>query len=348
MNRTLRIETLSVGPGQAANRAVVLLHFEHPERGPVNSPAAPAFAADLAARLGSNVWSGTDATVVEALTYLDRDGFATGLAVAVHPDDHEAIAAVRGALRDWSAAMRTRRVLIADTVEHDPTECRHLDAAEASVLDFVHRGDAIVLIGARALPATRWLAARIEQVGGTATVVQSVAEAQADLGDPERLSYVVVPGAHVGEALRILRVLRARYARLRGQHPDEFCYHATDRYEALRSVIAGSDSVLLLTGDAGAASEYAETDPFLAKAVEMLKAAGVAWTFVTDPTALRPTDLSSAAVGLVPTTSASDTGVDAVLRLLSGLGPLSVRLRTLRTQSYARFSETSDRLPSHA
>lgn len=87
----------------------------------------------------------------------------------------------------------------------------------------------------------------------------------------------------------------------------------------------------------------------------MLEAANVSWSLVSDPDALRPADLTSAAVGLVPTASASDEDVvDAVLRLLSGLGPISVQLRTMRTESYARLEDgpsvlgASDRSPTHA
>ena len=339
------MQTLARGPLVARERISVLTRFEHPTRGSVRCPAAPAFAAALAERLrpGTRAVPGRDvlldsdvdasrhtrATVTAAVSYLDRDGHATGLAAALPADDAAALDAVLRALCEWTAVLRTRRVLVAEQPTCAASTaatalCAHRTGAHASVLEFVGRGDDIVLVADRESALAAQLAADARGAGGRAEIVRESATTALDDLDAAALSFVIVPGTRIEVAAPILRALRERFPRLRGQHPDAFCYGRSDWYETVRSVAAASECVLVLNDPAE------PTDPTV---VEVVDAIGVPCVRVTDPVDLRPSQLAHSAIGLIPVGSVTaDKRVAEAIELLSGLGPLSARRRATRTE----------------
>ena len=344
MNRTLLVQTLAKGPLTARGRISVLTRFEHPTRGAVRCPAAPAFAAALAERLrpgtaapGRDVVLDSDvdaarhtrATVTAAVSYLDRDGHAVGLAVALPSEDAAALDAVLRAVCEWTAVMRTRQVLVAErpscAVSATATAlCPHRRVAHASVLDFTNRGDDIVLIAEADNALAEQLAADARGAGGRAEIVRAAADGALDDADPDALSFVIVPGTRIEVAAPILLGLRERFPRLRGQHPDEYCYGRSDWYETVRSVAAASECVLVLTDPAE------PTDPTVAEVVDALR---VPCLRVTDPADLRPAQLDFRAIGLLPANSVTaDKRVAETVDLLGGLGPLAARRRATRTE----------------
>jgi 4-hydroxy-3-methylbut-2-en-1-yl diphosphate reductase len=369
MNRTLLFQVLPTGPTLARGRVAVLDRFVHAERGEVRCPAAAALAADLGERLGrgaavtrGEVVAGSDGgSVTVCVTYLDRDGHAIGLAAAVRTRDYEAIDIVQRTMRSWADTMRTRRVLIADQPGCVTGECPHRRMAHTSVLDFIHRGDTVVLIADRrvgklgagaaaeaaatveamaaAEPATAELAAAARNAGGSAVVVGDPGEV-ASLNsrltkeiDPDALSFVIVPGIRVEAAMPVLRRLREQFPRLRGQHPDEYCYAASDLHESVRSVAEASERLLVVAGSAEEAMNTAD-------------AHGVPWQRILDPADLRPSHLAAGTLGLIVAgrgnLGASYGAVDSMsdpfnlLDVLAGLGPISVRRRGVRTEAYPR------------
>ena len=332
VNRTLLSQVVPNGPALVRGRVAVLDRFTHPERGPVRCPAAAALAADLGDRLGrgaavtrGEVIEGTDSgSVTVCVTYLDRDGHAIGLAAAVRAHDYEAIDIVQQTVRAWAASMRTRRVLVADLPECMTGECPHHRMAHASVLDFTDRGDAIALIADRRRGRTgaAELAEATRNAGGTAFIVTDPAEVPALDAEPDALSFVIVPGIRVEAAMPILYALRERFPRLRGQHPDEYCYAESDLRESVRSVAEASERLLVVSASAAEASDAAEVH-------------GVPWHQLLDPAWLRPSHLAASTLGLISTARAGaegGDGVQPVLDLLAGLGPLSVRRRSVRTE----------------
>jgi len=340
VNRTLLIQLLATGPTLTRGRVAVLDGFAHEERGTVHCPAAAALAADLGERLGrgdavtrGEVVAGTDeGSVMVCVTYLDRDGHATGLAAAVRTHDYEAIDIVQQTMQAWAATMRTRRVLVADLPDCVTGECPHRRMAYASVLDFTHRGDTVALIAdrRRGQSAAAELGAAARNAGGAAVVVGDPAEV-ASLGakvDPDALSFVIVPGIRIEAAMPIIYRLRELVPRLRGQHPDEYCYAASDLHESVRSVAQASERLLVVGASADEASDVADVH-------------GVPWHHVVNPADLRPSHLAASTLGVVVASApgpggAREHGVEPVLDLLAGLGPLSVRRRGVRTEPYPR------------
>ena len=344
MNRTLLVQTLAAGPPVAGGRISVLTGFAHPLRGAVRCPAAPAFAAGLAERLrtgapalGRDVLLEADldaaghtrAAVTVAVSYLHRDGQAGGLAAALPAEDDAARDVVLRALCEWTGVMRTRSVLVAEppacaNAATAAAWCPHRRTAHASVLDFTDRGDALALITEPGNAFAEQLAADARDAGGRAEIVHEPSASALEDVNPEALSFVIVPGTRVEAAVPILLGLRRRFPRLRGQHPDEYCYGRSDWYETVRSVASASECVLVLTDPAE------PSDPIVA---EVLGGLGVPGVRVTDPADLRPDQLAHGAIGLIPTGSATaGKRLAETLDLLGGLGPLSARRRVTRTE----------------
>jgi 4-hydroxy-3-methylbut-2-enyl diphosphate reductase len=340
VNRTLLIQVLATGPTLTRGRVAVLDAFVHDERGTVHCPAAAALAADLGEQLGDavtrgEVVAGTDeGSVTLCVTYLDRDGRATGLAAAVRTHDYEAIDIVQQTMQAWAATMRTRRVLVADLPDCVTGECPHRRTAYASVLDFTHRGDTVALIAdrRRGRSAATELGLTARNAGGSAVVVGDPAEVASLCAkvDPDALSFVIVPGIRIEAAMPIISRLRELVPRLRGQHPDEYCYAASDLHESVCSVAQASERLLVVGGSADEASDVAQSH-------------GVPWHHVVNAADLRPSQLAASTLGLVVASAsaasragADEHGVEPVLDLLAGLGPLSVRRRGVRTEPYPR------------
>ncbi|MFD5467517.1 hypothetical protein ACFWIQ_32565 [Kitasatospora sp. NPDC127059] len=162
--------------------------------------------------------------------------------------------------------------------------------------------------------------------------VRDVDAARAFLAaDPERLSFVQYPCAAVEDVARILTVLRVRFPLLRGQHPDQWCYRASDRRHALLAVARSSDLLLVSDGDA-----------------EVPSTGAVPVVTYTGLHVLSPERIASAAtIGLVSPlrTGAGDRrdATDEVIAALGGLGPLSVVRYSVLTRV---ATDVLTRLPS--
>jgi 4-hydroxy-3-methylbut-2-enyl diphosphate reductase len=321
MNRSVERRRLAVS-GVSTGEVVVVSRFVHPRRGPVRCPAASVVAGSMAgselrirrAELGSGTGG-----MLFTVSYLDRDGRAIGIGAAVSLADPLAMNVAREVVDSWSAVLRTRRALVADTGPACVDECGLLAVARMRVREFAARGDAVVQVG----PATARLAGTIP--------VEAVADVDRLVGvDPDQLSFVVAPGTPAEEAAVVLAALRSRFPRLRGQHPDEWCYTASDCREAVRSVAAACD-LLLVCGH----REAADTRQLVAWAGDT----GKRPRQLEDAGELRADWLAPAAtVGIVAAPSARPGLLDNVVAALDGLGPLSVARRRVTTEVVGRVS----------
>lgn len=139
---------------------------------------------------------------------------------------------------------------------------------------------------------------------------------------PDRISVVVQTGMPVEEATEMLAVLRARFPLVRGQHYDALCYAATDRAAAVKQVAASSDLVLVLGDAADPDAMHMRAEAAACSAVHTVAAVGdieAGWLTGVDT------------VGVVLSRSARPGLVTQVSEALSGLGPLTVVNRQVRT-----------------
>lgn len=312
MHLTLRIDRLPASglrPGETA----VLTDFVHPERGRVRCPAADLVAADprLAGRRIRVGRPRPDAredhpAVLFAATYLEENGSATGIGVAVRTDEPGAPAVAERSVADWARAMRTRRILLAQTgAECCAMSCPAVEEAERAVRRFRERGDTVVVICQGADPVADALCAH------GATPIASVADVDLLPAVDGPVSFVPAPGVPAETVARIAARLRTRFAHVPGQHPDRWCYAASDRMWTIRMVAESCDALLLL----------GESD-------RLAEAAGAQTHRISSLTQLAALPLAGwATIGIVaPIGSAPVLG--QVVTALSGLGPLSVVQRT--------------------
>ncbi|OLZ60711.1 hypothetical protein BS330_03545 [Amycolatopsis keratiniphila subsp. nogabecina] len=314
-----------VAPAIAPGEVVVAREFLHPDRGLVHCAAAPLLAeylratglqVTLASFTRHNVGSARGALF--AASYLEPAGTAVGLAVAASTDDPVAAAAAADAVKAWSGILRTRRILLATWPE--PPSCDAVLNAQAAVREFAARGDTVILIG-RATPVT----VRLAVCAHASTVCIHTAHDIDELDvDPAHLSFIVVPGTPIEDAIYLVGKLRSRFPLVRGQHPDEFCYYASDRRETLRSVANASD-LMLVCGAAGEhdTSELAEWSRQLTLHTHSIAMA----------TQLRLPWLAQATtIGIAAAASARPDTIRDLIGVVSGLGPLSVVRRQLSTE----------------
>ncbi|GAA3673794.1 hypothetical protein GCM10022267_70890 [Lentzea roselyniae] len=321
--------------------------FVHPDRGLVRCPSAAALVASLR-REGHHATSVSQPFAVNAdapngvlftASYLDRDDRAVGFCVAVHATDQAGHQAARDVVNTWSAVWRSRRAILAPVKQScgggdvgakpNDAPCPHVVTARDDLKVFRQRGDQVIVIGKRGQDEVSVLACEQEGV----ILLEPGDEITSLHLDPHRVSYLVQPGVVIEDAAHVIAALRARYPRIRGSHPDAFCYAASDYAAAVRAVAASSDTVLVL-GSASAESNE--------KSLQLAVPVCAQTHIVHRVDELRPAWLAGAAcVGLVPTSPDSRDLGHQVLAVLSGLGPLSVVRRLITTEVLPGWSSGS-------
>jgi 4-hydroxy-3-methylbut-2-enyl diphosphate reductase len=187
---------------------------------------------------------------------------------------------------------------------------------------FTDEGATVVVIGDAGHAA---VPAIVGQASENVVVVSTPAEVDDLVVDTsQRVAFVMSPGLAVEDAAAIAARLRSRFAGMFGQHPDEFCYAASDRRAGVRAVASCSEQTLVL-GDPTAD----DTRVLAATAA----AAGSVAERLDNLAQLRPEWLGPAtAVGIVVGTTAQPSLPGELIEVLSGLGPLSIARRHVSTE----------------
>ncbi|MGW2402416.1 hypothetical protein ACWCYY_38320 [Kitasatospora sp. NPDC001664] len=279
-----------------------------------------------------------------ATTYLDPAGRPVGLAAAAPA---RLAGAARRAVLGFTAALRTRRVLLpgppAPCAAWPPVTtprprpagapdgpsvlpppavgplaagrsagCSAAAQARRTADSRLAEGETLLLVGTgtgaygTGLPRVVLPGHPEDLTVGTVEQAERIAPAT-----PERLAFVTAPCTPVQEVRDILTVLRRRFPTLRGQHPDQWCYRASDLRDAAESAVRQSDLVLLL-------GSFGPVLPDWLPAGRTVRPGGLA--------GLRPELLAEAATLTVlepvpgPPGSLTTAGL---LTVLGGLGPLS-------------------------
>lgn len=211
----------------------------------------------------------------------------------------------------YGVADEVRAELAVRGLEVVDTTCPVVRGAQRTVHRFAAEGDVVVVLGAGSGQAR---SALVGQAPAAAVAVESPDDVARLRADPDRVSYVVAGGTPIEHVDHLAGALRARYPRVRAAHPDGLCYAAQDRLDTLRSVLSGSD-VVLVQGQ-------------LPDGV----ADGVPVHEITGASDIRPEWLAAAGtIGLVGTSG--PVGPDHELaRALTGLGPLSMARRQVTTE----------------
>lgn len=198
------------------------------------------------------------------------------------------------------------------------TTCPLVHRMHADVKRFADRGDTVLIIGKATHAAAVSL---LGEARGSAILIQSIEDIEALRVDPTRVSYLVSGGVAVEDAIPLIAALRMRYPQLRGQHPDELCYAASERIGTVRAVAAACEVVLVLdTADSAVGRDL--TDLVTSSHVDAHR--------IADAREIEAEWLAgTATVGLVTTPSAKPRMTEDVIEAVSGLGPLSVVRRSM-------------------
>jgi 4-hydroxy-3-methylbut-2-enyl diphosphate reductase len=154
-------------------------------------------------------------------------------------------------------------------------------------------------------------------------------------GDGERVSFVIDPAMPASAAMPVLAALRARFPRIRGHHLDVMCDHATDQAHAMASVAADSELMLIITdsGEDADAADAGTVDVEAMAAVRAVQGADARVHVVRRLADIGPDLLADAtSVGLAATLGAPPGLAEQVTGALSGLGPVTVSSRSVRTR----------------
>jgi 4-hydroxy-3-methylbut-2-enyl diphosphate reductase len=165
---------------------------------------------------------------------------------------------------------------------------------------------------------------RGEAPGHVIVVADPDEAARVEVPDPTRVSYVMQTTLAVEEAAETAAVLRARFPVLAAPHTDDICYATTNRQHAIRTVARETDLVVVLGSQNSSNSlrlaEVAEAEGTPARLVDDAGDVDLRWL------------AGVRRVGVTAGASAPPALVDELVTALSGLGSLTVRESTTRTE----------------
>jgi 4-hydroxy-3-methylbut-2-enyl diphosphate reductase len=188
---------------------------------------------------------------------------------------------------------------------------------------YAGRGDTIVLIGHAGHEETE---GTLGEAPDRTVLVETAADVAAlDIADPGRVSYLTQTTLAVDETADVVAALQQRFPALRGPDSEDICYATTNRQEAVRAVVAESD-VVLVVGSANSSNSV--------RLVELSRRAGVPAYLIEDAGDIDLRWLADAGtVGLTAGASAPPALVDEVISALDGLGPVTVQVREVTTET---------------
>ncbi|MFJ9445199.1 4-hydroxy-3-methylbut-2-enyl diphosphate reductase [Kitasatospora sp. NPDC101235] len=188
---------------------------------------------------------------------------------------------------------------------------------------FAGRGDTVVLIGH----------AGHEEVEGTLgeapdsmVLVQSPDEvAELEVEDPAAVSYLMQTTLAMSEASAVVSALADRFPSVKAPSSEDICYASTNRQNAVATIAARSDLVLVV-GSANSSNSV--------RLVELSERAGTPARLVDDASQVSLDWLHDRArIGITAGASAPDELVQEIVGNLSALGPVTVTEHRVATEN---------------
>jgi 4-hydroxy-3-methylbut-2-en-1-yl diphosphate reductase len=144
---------------------------------------------------------------------------------------------------------------------------------------------------------------------------------QLTVQDPGRVAYLTQTTLAVDDTAEVIDALRARFPDLVGPASSDICYATQNRQDAVRTLAAECDLVLVV-GSANSSNSR--------RLVEVSERAGCPAVLVEDGSDIPPERLVGVRrVGLTAGASAPEELVEGVVRALEGLGTVSLEERTV-------------------
>jgi 4-hydroxy-3-methylbut-2-enyl diphosphate reductase len=193
--------------------------------------------------------------------------------------------------------------------------CPLVSKVHSEVLRYARAGYTILYIGHRDHPEAVGV---VGEAPACVRIVESVDEAQRlEVPDPERVAYATQTTLSVDDAAEIVAALKRRFPRILEPGASDICYATTNRQEAVRSLAAQTDVVLVLGGRNSSNSNRLR---------EVAERAGKPAYLLSGPDDLDPGWLAGArSVGVTAGASTPEHLVQALVARLRDLGASRVR-----------------------
>ena len=225
------------------------------------------------------------------------------------PADRPVVFSAHGVPKAVPAEAKARRMLYLDAtcplVSKVHVEAgRHFDA-----------GREIVLIGHAGHPEVVGTMGQLPD--GAVALVETVADAQTFAPrDPANVAFVTQTTLSVDDTAEIVAALRARFPAIAAPHKEDICYATTNRQEAVKTVAANCDVVLVL-GSANSSNSV--------RLAEVARRAGSTAYLIDDADGLDPAWLAGASrVGVTAGASAPEVLVQGLIDRLAQTFDVSV------------------------
>jgi 4-hydroxy-3-methylbut-2-enyl diphosphate reductase len=192
---------------------------------------------------------------------------------------------------------------------------------------YAARGDTVLLIGHAGHEETEGTQG---EAPDRVRLVQDAAEAERiEVDNPRRVSYLLQTTLAVEDASEVVDVLRRRFPKLAAPASEDICYATTNRQQALRTVSAEADVVLVL-GSVNSSNSQ--------RLVEVAQRTGTPAHLIDDAAGIDLRWLAGArTVGVTAGASAPPRLVNQVVAALGGLGAHDVIEHTETTED-VRFT----------
>nr|WP_308127807.1 4-hydroxy-3-methylbut-2-enyl diphosphate reductase [Frankia sp. CiP3] len=201
--------------------------------------------------------------------------------------------------------------------------CPLVEKVHAEARRFTARGDTVLLIGHS---GHEEVDGTLGEAPGKITLVESPDDvARLEVEDPERVTYLMQTTLAVDEAEEVVDALRDRFPSVVGPGSADICYATSNRQNAIRRVAIEADLVLVVGSQNSANSR---------RLVDVTEREGVPARLVGDVGEVDMRWLVGAdTIGISAGASAPPTLVDELSRALSGLGPTTVAVRSVGTET---------------
>jgi len=218
------------------------------------------------------------------------------------PDDRPVIFSAHGVPKSVPTAARARNMLYLDAT------CPLVSKVHVEAQRHHDAGREIVLIGHAGHPEVVGTLGQLPD--GAVALIETVADAEAFTPrDAANIAFVTQTTLSVDDTAEIVAALRARFPAIAAPHKEDICYATTNRQEAVKTVGARSD-VLLVLGSANSSNSV--------RLAEVGRRAGARAYLIEDAEALDLTWIEGArVVGVTAGASAPEVLVHGVLNRLA-------------------------------
>ncbi|SFC28040.1 4-hydroxy-3-methylbut-2-enyl diphosphate reductase [Marinospirillum celere] len=158
------------------------------------------------------------------------------------PDDVIVIFSAHGVSQAVQEEAERRQLKVFDAT------CPLVTKVHMEVLRYAREGQECVLIGHAGHPEVEGTMGRYDtSLGGRIYLVESEADAaKLEVNDPDKLAYVTQTTLSMDDTAKVIDALRQHFPNIQGPRKDDICYATQNRQDAVKTLAATSDLVLVV------------------------------------------------------------------------------------------------------